>query len=508
MNTQEQPQFIELVSKPKNKVELLDTNSESADFQSIKSNLTPLLLSTYSNILLFIYDRGITGITTTYSPIPEEVSEELAENGYSRLPLFFGNPGVIKVPTKVQTILERYTPVELLKQIHPDTQTAIEMCLLFLTNLNSTYFEWLEDEKKEGWKELKATTLKKQLNFEFSTYKRVIEALMYKTKQGAILERDSYYITGLKCYNYRLATGYFAKGLVTYHLKTAFVKQLIMRRYYKLLQEGSTNAICRNLLGIYGDVTLPTKEEILKEGKRLVKLGYKTKKGKKLTLLNKHPITYFKDAKERSFVERDIKKYEYLVLQNGLMIPTVGDERSGGRIVDSFTLMPSWIRNLVKVNGQPIVEADYSALHPNIAANLYGGKTEFITHAKVAEESGIEIKEVKLEHLSFFNKTWNQMKESPLYNYYWSKEPVMMSAIMTDKFNNYLNENEKHKITSRKMFKKEVEIMNEVVTKLNSENIHVGYIYDALFCTAQQVDKVKEVMNQVVINHGVKTVAK
>lgn len=71
------------------------------------------------------------------------------------------------------------------------------------------------------------------------------------------------------------------------------------------------------------------------------------------------------------------------------MIPTVGDERSGGRVVDSFTLMPAWIRNEININGKKLTECDYIALHPNIAVKLYDGIESYLTHPKVAESTGM-----------------------------------------------------------------------------------------------------------------------
>ena len=65
-----------------------------------------------------------------------------------------------------------------------------------------------------------------------------------------------------------------------------------------------------------------------------------------------------------------------------------------------------------------------------------------------------------------------------------------------------------HKITSRRLMAKEVEIMTEVVEILNQELIYVGYVYDALICHPKDANRVKEVMDYVILKHGVKTSAK
>jgi hypothetical protein len=186
------------------------------------------------------------------------------------------------------------------------------------------------------------------------------------------------------------------------------------------------------------------------------------------------------------------------------MIPIAGSEASGGRIVDSFTLMPSWIRRLVKFKGRIPIECDYSALHPNIAIKLYGGKTEFISHGDLANDLKLDVKTVKVEHLSFFNKEVWAMKQSPLNEYYSKHEPIMLENIIREKYSSEY----KHKITSRRMFKVEVEVMTDVIEQLNSEGIYVLYVYDAMLCHPNDAMKVLNVMDTTILKHDVKTITK
>lgn len=145
---------------------------------------------------------------------------------------------------------------------------------------------------------------------------------------------------------------------------------------------------------------------------------------------------------------------------------------------------------------------NYTALHPNIAIKLYEGNEEHITHHKVAERASIAINEVKIEHLSFFNKKWVEMKVSPLFKYYQQHEPVMLENIRKDK------KQHGYKVTSRKMFKVEVDIMTEVIKHLNSVGIQVLYVYDALMCEEKDKKMVIETMNRIILEHGVKTFVK
>jgi hypothetical protein len=166
--------------------------------------------------------------------------------------------------------------------------------------------------------------------------------------------------------------------------------------------------------------------------------------------------------------------------------------------------MPKWIRKLIKIDSSLIVECDYACLHPNIVVSIYNGKQEFITHQQIASKTGIDEDQIKLEHLSFFNKNTWQMKNSILFDYYNCIEKQMIEKIIQEKRSSKF----KHKVTSRKLFEKEVQIMTNVVKKLNIKGIYVGYIYDAFFCSQDDASIVEEIMNQVVLECGVKTIAK
>lgn len=438
----------------------------------------------------------ITGITADYDI---KVNTDIRTN----FPLFFKHKNKIKVPCKIEYALKRFTPKGLLKAIHPNLDVSVELCLLFTTQLSSTYFEMLDNSSSDGWKALKTEYLREFLSTSSSTYKNIRIALEAPLKKGAILECDHFCKQGSKSYHYRLGDAYIKRGIVSYELKTPEAIKLLNKRYLKSYKLSNENLICKNLIEFYSSLTLPTIDQIKKEAKRLIKMDYMTNKGKKLTFLHKHPRSYFKSTKCYSFVEDAIEIYQYLT-DHGLMIPTQGNEPSGGRVIDSFTLMPSWIRRMVKVEGHRTTECDYSCLHPNIALALYGGKQEYLTHGKLASASGINDSTVKIEHLSFFNKQVWQMKKSPLFNYYMEHEPHMMLNIINEKQSSEF----KHKITSRRMFETEVTVMTDVIRILNKEGIYVGYVYDALLCHPKLADRVKEVMDEIVLKHSIKTTVK
>lgn len=441
----------------------------------------------------------ITGIT-------EGFNTQIEEDIYASYPLYFPKANCILIPKKIKRNLERYVPKELLRKIDTNIELAIEKCLVFVSNLSSTYYS------DNRWKKLSSTILQEQIKKPKSNtyvYKSVINALLNGTpKDGPMIEilknedgNDSYQ-KGVHSKYYKLSDNYFKAGLTQYIIQD---ESLINNRriwLYNELKCATDNPIASNLLSVYPRLTLPTHDEMMAEARRLISEGYINKKGKKLTMLNKHSKSYFTDADNRSFVEENIELYNYLT-RNGFLIPTVGGVRSGGRVVDSFTLMPSWIRRMIKIDGHDIAEVDYRALHPNIAVKLYGGKSQFITHQMIADELEVDKQIIKEAHLSFFNEKINQMKQSPLYKYYKRKEPDMLNNIMYEK----RNHKSKHKATSERLFDYEARIMSEVLFRLNTKGIYALYVYDALYCKEVDALDVIEMMNQVALEFGVYTTA-
>jgi hypothetical protein len=498
----------------------LKLNRSNHSFQNTRLNYVYYNCSSFKSVLynqfnynptinyFFIYDVVNTPISKEErvldgTRLTEHNDDNITIDIHAQLPLFFINKDLIKIPKKVEYVIRKYISRNLLKEIHADIDIAIELCLLFTSQLSSTHFGIIEGSNPDGWKSLKSECLRDFLSLHPMTYKRVITALQYPLKNGAVLECDCHYQVGQKNYFYRLGKPYIGKGIINYQLKTNEAKVLLNKYYYKRLDCAQKNPICKNLIMFYSDVTLPTIEQIKKEANRLIKLEYITKKGKRLTKRNKHSRTYFKNPENLSFMEDSIDIFSYLT-DNGLMIPTVGNEKSGCRIVDSFTLMPSWIRRLVKVRGKQHIECDYSCLHPNIAVELYNGTKSHLTHGDIGLALKIDSDLVKTEHLSFFNKSVWQMKQSPIFSYYKQNESKMLENIIKEKNNSPF----RHRITSRRLFAKEVEIMTQVIEELNKENIYVGYIYDALFCHPKQAKRVKEIMDTAIQSYNVQTTAK
>lgn len=410
--------------------------------------------------------------------------------------LRFPNVNSILIPKKAQHNLRKYCKTKL-KNVDDNLDIAVEKCLVFLSNLASTYYT---DSK---WKPLNAMLLHEQSKNTDNTfiYTKIIDVLTTGTSTGAFIEVDKSYQVGFESKKFRLTETYLKAGLIDYLIQDAGIIRTRNKMYHQQLAKAITNPICYNLIMMYQNIDLPTSEELLIIGKRLVKEGRTTKKNKILTMRNKHLNDYWVDADNRSFVEDNIKLFEFLT-GRGFMIPSAGDMESGGRVVDSFTLMPAWIREQISVDGRKLAECDYVALHPNIAMKLYDGSASYLTHELVAESLGIELKKVKKIHLSFFNMKWDDMLKSLLFGYYSANEPDMLARIYQDK-----NEHG-HKVTSQKMFAVEVDIMSAVIKDLNAKNIFVLYVYDALICEEKDRELVSQTMNYIILRHGVKTAVK
>lgn len=411
--------------------------------------------------------------------------------------LRFPNVNSILIPKKAEYNLRKYVSKDLLKAIDNNIEIAVEKSLVFLSNLASTYYT------ESKWKALNAVILNQQSKKADNTYiyTKIIKVLTNGTSKGAFIEVDNSYRLDYESKKFRLTDTYLKAGLTEYIIKDAGIITTRNKLYYQQLSKAITNPICYNLILMYQKIDLPTSSELLAIGKKLVDEGRTTKKGKILTVRNKHKDHYWLDVKNRSFVEDNIKLFEFLT-GRGFMIPSAGDESNGGRVVDSFTLMPSWIREQITVDGKKLTECDFICLHPNEIIKLYDGSASYLTHESVAERTGIELKKVKIEHLSFFNMKWNQMRNSLLFGYYSINEPDMLARIYRDK-----NEHG-HKITSQKMFKLEVDIMSAVIKDLNAKDVYVLYVYDALMCEEKDREHVIETMNRIILEHDVKTKVK
>lgn len=397
------------------------------------------------------------------------------------------NKSTLILPSKVEAKLEYISKTEILK-IDSDFQTAKELILIILSNFSDTFFKSTINNTNEfvldGYKVLNAEILKAQVKLytkQTSPYKAILTLLI----KNGIIEEGRNYSTGVRSKEYRLTKTFFGKGTVIYNLKSEVLRRRIQKVDEERLRKVLSCPIAYNELLNRPQITFPTQEEAKEHLIALTKAGATNKSGKKIVYLRTRNR---KDFENCVFLEDYLDILSYL---QKIIIPIIVSDRGGNRVITAFNFLPSVLRGLVKVDGQSLSEADYSCLHPNIIQHIYGGTNEeIITHSKVAEYLGITRAEAKVEHLSFFNKSWEAMMKSPLFKYYANNETEMMSNIYKSK------EANGYKQTSKDCFFFETSIMKDNVKTMRDRGITVLYCFDAIYTPSHTLEEVTAIMNQ------------
>lgn len=420
------------------------------------------------------------------------------------------NPRV-QVPNKLEPALQHIDP-ELLREIHSDRDVAIEYIILFASYISTAQaFEG-------GGEDQKGTSLSSKLLTRLlypAFYSNVVGACLKGTPlKGPIVQRTGYSV-GKHSYLYSFTPTYEKGHLVQYPFRTEIVKEVYRRNLGKRIDRYKTNPIIKNLLDVYPLLEIPDLKTLRQDGIAKSKdPNFRTKSGKKLVHLNRNSKSRLKhraDFRSMAFLEDHVRLFKSLT-EPHLLPPSVQSQNAGGRVIDFVTLMPSWMREHLRINGEPLAECDFKALHPNIIMSLYGGRTRYLEHETMAREmervldlpEAQKVKNMaqfKKQHLAFFNMEPLEMLlwYPNLWHYYQAQEPEMMRALVAEK------QQSGYKTTSRRMFTKEVEIMSEAIRRLNDLGIYVLYVYDALLCQQSHQDTVVSIMNEVALAHGVCT---
>ena len=421
---------------------------------------------------------------------------------YSLYCILKGIETEISIASKTEAKLEFISKKELLT-IDDDIDVAKELILIILSNFSntSTLSNNSNDERVvQGFKKLYSPILKAQVkkdSTKTSPYKKILNLLI----KYNMIEKGKNYSTISKSSNeYKLSGIFYNKGIVGYKLKTEVAKRLSNKDKVSNLNACLSTVLGRNALNNLERVEMPSLEEVKIHLQNKIKEGYVNKKGKKLISVGKNPARY-KDRTDIVTLENYLRDYKYL--KEHFNIPIVTGENAGHRVITKWNLMPSVIRELVKVDEKLLVECDYGSLHPNIANRVYRGENKInINHDTVSEFLNITRKESKVLHLSFLNLRVEDMKRSPLYEYYKVNHLNLLNKIEDDKLRHG-----SHKITSEKMFTVETQMMSLAVARLQEEDITVLYIFDCLTAKEEDSARVREVMNQVAEDFNIKTKA-
>lgn len=414
----------------------------------------------------------------------EESQIELSED---ILNIVLSNTTCIKIPSKTESKLKYISKTDL-HSIHKDQVIATELILYMLSNFSDTFIisksEGITEQQRNGYKILNSKVLSKQFKLgKFNLYKKIIDVLV----KYEIIEKGRNYSSNFRSNEYRLTSTYFGKGVVNYKLKSNILlkrnSDFLAENFKKILDcpIATYELINRPLL------EFPSKRQAKSHLQKLSNLGKTNKKGKKIISIKDKSQHDYEDY---VYIEDYLEILDYL---KNLTVPIIISENGGNRIITSFNFMPSVLRELIKVNGKKLIDIDYKTLHPNIIYTVYESKSkDSVSHDIVAEYLGITRQEAKIEHLSFFNKTWEQMSKSPLFKYYTDKEPDMMVRIFRDK------QEFGHKETSKKCFMFETMIQRENVKKLKDKGIISFYCFDANFVLNTDKKHTKKIMNETV----------
>jgi hypothetical protein len=433
-------------------------------------------------------------------------------------------PTTIRVPKKIERNT-MYLKLAKAKRLTKLSEDEIIDGIMLATSILPFYD--LENDYKDQTK-FKNVSRKYFITLFGNNYKSVIDSLIKGTNTGPVIECDNHYIkanpilniTG-KSLGYALTYTYRNKGWTIYELKTQRGRDIYFKLNLGRISQMYTNPIVNRIVETYASVELPTAKDLKTYGKELIKKGHRTNKGKFLVSLNgkkkedRLPQVIKKYSKivdnpEFSWLEENIEDFKYLT-QPSFFIPNETEDNNGRRVVDSIALMSSWIRKLIKIDGQPIREYDYKALHANIALKEYGSEEEcnllqgdVYTNIMNAYTSDVKRDDIKQEFLVLINlpvdrkqqknknKSKTIMQDLPLHDILLEVAPVFIKNLYEAKLDNY-------KAPSEKLLGIET-IMQEVTCiEMKKQNIKGLYCYDAMYGVDS---KIEEIMNNTAKEFG------
>jgi len=474
---------------------LRSQQSPSNNYSSYHNHSRKFALNSTKNDFADILNKNLVN-----NAISMGFNFEKWDDFFSSFPTHLENTiDTIFVPKKVKRYLEKSVSRNELKAIDTNHKIAIEKLLLILSNFKT--YETSKNQKnrfkKISHQVIQTLVRRKRSNTCYSSF-----AIKLLEKHNIIeVKKNKYgsddFQAGSHNRSMRLTEEFFKCRYVEYQLQS---KEAIANRISSMVLMSDavdfSNPIIQNLFNLYVRISLPTLEQIHIRAKELIGNGYQSK-GKKLVYLNNRKKDDLRES--HRFVEEHIRIFLYL--EKMYRIPLESKSNPNGRVYCFLALMPKWIREMAKIDGEEVEECDFKCLHPNLIMSIYGGDSKYITHKKTSELANIDLDKVKKEHLAFFNRHENDMMKSPLWDFYHKHEPKMMIKLCNDK----KSKSPWYKITSARLLTLEVELMKKIITKLNSEEIYVVYVFDALYVKKSVAARVREVMNQTAIEMGIYT---
>lgn len=227
------------------------------------------------------------------------------------------------------------------------------------------------------------------------------------------------------------------------------------------------------------------------------------------------------------FVDINSHINNYLLSINGIKYikPRKKYESEGKTYYDRFyydlSLMTSWIRSLIKIDGESIVQFDATALHPRIVGLLYSNKMDkeipdFLkgdAHTKISNLLGITRQEAKIINLTYWNsrithsnKTVasknNDINFKKLDKYIQNNFPDLWDFLIDVKIRmNCIKGNNKiHSNMSALLVDQEVRLMQKIIYTVSKISSTI-YCYDCIYIKESVKDIVELIFIREINNH-------
>lgn len=381
--------------------------------------------------------------------------------------------------------------------------TDVQMMLAATHLADKTYFLTDEDRKNEKCDKYRNT----KWYFDFLLKHKII----YKVKEEVRYidhEIDAHGSTTARVY---AISSIFDNNSVKYTLKHDALCGEIFRQKYKKHIENLEHPEYKRMCDTIDRFMFPLIEYVESEGRKKVKNGDRNKNGqlyiweytqddwalkvdKKTKIISRWKIN-----KDVVSIQEGIDIYKRF-LTEGFYFLYKGDHT---RYYNTFSLLPSWIRKLILIDGKEMIENDYTALHNRIMYQLIlkwcKVEIELLTgnsHSKLAKMLGIEREEAKLIGLSYWNsRILDEVTTS-------SKKNKALFEKMDELMKSYPGVWEwmcaikigKHKNMSVILLREERYLMDRVVNTILDKNEPYLYAYDCIYATRNIKDEMEKLI--------------
>lgn len=437
----------------------------------------------------------------------------------------------------VSILYRRYNKA---KKRNPNTDDAQDDLPLITLNFSST--------SKNNLQRLMAgmnrTLVSEMINF-FMTYKFIF---LYETHDFLPRKGESSILKTTKAARYLLGNQ-FDRAISRYYFKTDQIVKNLNKKHITDIEQLQGDDVVDYEKELLNDKTIrsftfPSNSEVIAKARELVDSGETDKhgrqyvweipsewmhpdNGKEVTITNTKGITYTYTIRGKlkagcPFVDINTHINNYLLMINGskTVKARVKFECEGVTYYDRFyydlSLMTSWIRNLIKIDNEPLRAFDATALHPRLVGAMYSEKMnkpipEFLkddAHSKIASLLGITRSEAKQVNLTYWNSRISRSNKTiaskknednfrKLDSYIQENHPDLWEYLVEVKIrmNCIKNNGNTHSNMSVLLNDAETRLMQNIISKA-SKHSSVIYCYDCIYVKESVWNEVENLFKQ------------